>query len=116
MEASRKPKRAGHFNGPACRGGVSGFGGLVFGAVCAWMKEKVMGTDLGLYLGRRARAIFSEYELGSHRKSWDTKKGLMPEHECLATFCRTEFERLTGIRLKPGEIRKVKEIRFVFEE
>ena len=65
-----------------------------------------------LYLGRAAPG---NYELGTARKAWRPSKGFkMPS--LLKLFCRREFEEITGIKLKPGEIRRVKSITIDLEE
>lgn len=67
-----------------------------------------------LYLGRTERWT---YQLGTRLETWDTKFGWTGGIEnYIISFCKETFERLTGIMLEPGEIRKVEEIRFVFAE
>ena len=57
----------------------------------------------------------SYYELGTSEKGWDPSRGFRGS-DYLNYFCKEEFERITGISLMPGEVRKVDEIRFVFAE
>lgn len=65
-----------------------------------------------LYLGRTEHRT---YQLGTCLETWDPVGG-WSDGGYITSFCKTEFERLTGIMLEPGEIRKVTEIRFVFAE
>ena len=59
-----------------------------------------------LFLGRD---IWGLYELGTVKKGWNPHEGF-PVSNWVKSFCVAEFEAITGIKLKPGEIRRVKSI------
>ena len=57
-----------------------------------------------LYLGR---TLLTSYQLGTAKKDWHPDYGF---GSCLKFFCAEPFEKYTGIKLKPGEIRRVESI------
>ena len=63
---------------------------------------------LRLYLGRTAMqgSGFSNYQIGSRRKDWEDEEGFT--HSFIASFCGGDFERVTGIRLEPREVVRVR--------
>jgi len=65
-----------------------------------------------LYIGRTK---IMTYELGSAKKCWRPEKGFF-SHALIEIFCEKQFEKLTGLKLAPGEIRKVKSITIELEE
>ena len=68
-----------------------------------------------LYLGRAT--LLDQYELGTRRKDWRPGWGFHESnHVHLASFCPDPFEEITGIKLKPGEIHRVKSITIALEE
>lgn len=64
-----------------------------------------------VWLGRRADWD-GDYEIGSKASVWEKHAGFV-RGKFLADFCPKDFERITGIRLEPGESVKV---RIVVEE
>jgi len=70
-----------------------------------------------LYIGKRSgtKTLTSGYELGTMKKYWDENKGF-PCDILVEAFCQDGFEKITGIKLAPGEIRKVKSIKIELEE
>ena len=46
------------------------------------------------------------YEVGDRKKDWDSKNGFGASY--ITFYFADEFERVTGIRLEPGEVRKVR--------
>ena len=64
-----------------------------------------------LYLGKKNSGF---YELGTSKKDWSGERGF--KNFFLAMYCPKVFKRLTGIKLKPGELRKVKSIDIKLEE
>ena len=67
-----------------------------------------------LYLGRYS-GNGGAYELGTAREYWSAKDGFNLLG-FVKFFCPKEFEEITGIKLKPGEIRRVKSITIDLEE
>ncbi len=67
-----------------------------------------------LYLGKRMESNEDAgfYELGTNKRDWDKRCGF--NKSCITTFCPNEFELLTNVKLKPGELRKVEKITFKF--
>lgn len=63
-----------------------------------------------LYVGKTLRDD-EEYELGYRKGAWG---GPEDGFDCeehpgwIASFCAEQFEAVTGIKLKPGEVRKVR--------
>jgi len=65
-----------------------------------------------LYIGRG-----NNYTL--YKSRIDCKPQLLVtvvDTDILSNFCRFDFEKITGIKLAPGEIRKVKSIKIELEE
>ena len=60
-----------------------------------------------LYLGLGTR--YDSYEFGTTKKGWDPDEGF-PRLRWVKSFCSKELTDYTGIKLKPGEIRRVKSI------
>lgn len=62
-----------------------------------------------LWLGRTWIGVkHNAYELGIAKKGWQGEKyGFNGEYN-LISFCTKDFERITGIKLKHGELVKVK--------
>ena len=70
------------------------------------MTEPKTKTTLKLQLGRRR----GQYELGSRTGEWRKRMGFYPGRlpaEYLLYLCSDEFKKLTGLSLKPGEVRNV---------
>ena len=57
-----------------------------------------------VYLGRRE--CCGRYELATTKKSWCPWLGF-DGIDTLEAFCTKDFERVTGIKLGPGEVRRV---------
>ena len=56
------------------------------------------------------------YELGTRKKDWTPSEGFdVCAGDYLIGFCAEPFEAFTGIKLKPGEIRRVKSITIELE-
>ena len=72
---------------------------------------------MAIYLGRRCKSYIygDDYELGLYKKDFDIRRGFIGE-SMIDSFCPVDFERITGIKLKPGEIKKVKRIVIELEE
>ena len=68
-----------------------------------------------IYIGRTEYMLMygSTYELGTAKKNWDKRNGF--RNKCLIDFCDHDFEKITGLKLAPGEIRKVKSIKIEVE-
>ncbi len=64
-----------------------------------------------LYIGRRRKEgpYGCAYEIGRKKFAWDEYKGFMNGND-MYIFCPEELEKITGLKLAPGEIRKVKRI------
>ena len=61
-----------------------------------------------LYLGRSAN---DDYELGTQKNKWSPTHGFpICSGAYIGSFYTEPFEAFTGIRLEPGEIRRVKRI------
>jgi hypothetical protein len=61
-----------------------------------------------LYLGKRLPDRYDQiyYEVGSTKEAWDDALGF--DHDSfLSDFCAYEFEQVTGIELKEGEIKRL---------
>ena len=65
-----------------------------------------------LYLGRDEGGA---YELGTVKKEWCPHDGFKVRG-FLKFFCSRLFEKYTNVKLKPGEIRRVKSITIDLEE
>lgn len=65
-----------------------------------------------LWLGKRWNG---GYEFGDYKKYWNFKNGFGIYH-CKHSFYTHRFEKATSIKLKPGEIRKIKSIMIVLEK
>lgn len=63
---------------------------------------------MNLYIGKRATAA-GDYEIGISNYEWDKHFGFMLA-ALVRNLCPKDFERITGLKLAPGEIRKVKRI------
>lgn len=62
-----------------------------------------------LYLGRWDNTkLGHNYDLGLKKKDWNPRTGFAGGRNYLYTFCPERFEKVTGIKLKPGEIRRIK--------
>ena len=71
-------------------------------------KPKTRAT-LKLQLGHTSYCA-GEYELGSRKAKWRTRVGFSPSCdpvEYITGFCGDEFERITGLALKKGEVHNV---------
>jgi len=72
-----------------------------------------------LYIGRSIATLSldSAYEIGTHKTKWDEASGF-PFGALVSIFeiptCKAE--KILGINLAPGEIRKVKSIKIELEE
>ena len=64
-----------------------------------------------LYIGKTKETLMwgPEYEIGTKKSGLRGENGFT-QGSCLYTFCDFEFEKITGLKLAPGEIRKVKRI------
>jgi len=58
-----------------------------------------------LYVGRVRRSEHS-YEIGRDKKGFSETFGFHDKY-FLGTFCKNDFERVTGISLEPGEVQRV---------
>jgi len=65
-----------------------------------------------LYIGRRDPGHY--YELGTVKKHFENDG--FADESWIYSFCADTFEEITGIKLAPGEIRKVKSITIELEE
>lgn len=65
-----------------------------------------------LYVGR----IGNVYEFGTKKNSWRNPGGFQISNDSFVyAICKEEFEKLFGLKLAPGEIRKVKSIKIEVE-
>ncbi len=61
-----------------------------------------------LYIGRTLTSIdMCPYELGTTKSKWDSADGFQAGAH-LGHYCVDTFERITGLVLEPGEIRRVR--------
>jgi hypothetical protein len=65
------------------------------------MKTKTLKCWVGK---RKASDIPAFYELGYRKIDWHASNGFVP---AITGYCTQTFETLTGIKLKPGEVRRV---------
>ena len=63
-----------------------------------------------LYLGRRLNSWIG-YELGTNKGTFNKIDG-WTGGEDIRSFCNDDFEKYTGVKLKPGELVEVESIRF----
>lgn len=63
---------------------------------------------LPVYLGRTNIPGYgtSNYQIGTRRKDFAPENGF--DASFITSFCGAEFERVTGYRLEPGEVVKVR--------
>ncbi len=66
-----------------------------------------------LYLGKK---ICGYYELSTQKAGFDSNRGWQPGDGFIKGFCGRKFEIYTGIKLKPGQVKKVRAIKFIFEK
>ncbi len=57
-----------------------------------------------LWLGK-SKSYTSHYRIGTKKSLWDGD--WFREDSFMRTFCASDFEKYTGIKLKPGECREI---------